>query len=268
MFNDEVVSTKSFNEEELLAGKSLYEVIKVKEKVPLFLEKHLERLHNSANITDLQLWISNEDIERRINKLIQVNKAGEGSAKIILNFQKKQLLAFFEEKSFPQAIQYEEGIYVCLYHKERINPNAKVLNMEFRKDLDQFIKSKNIFEAILVDKNGYITEGSKSNVFMLKGEKLITSPLKTVLPGTTRSVVLEICKDLNIELVEENLHYNDIDKIEGMFISSTPFDILPVKRIEDIYLNSSENHIIKSIMNEYKNIVNDYININLEKYQK
>ncbi|WP_027625855.1 aminotransferase class IV [Clostridium lundense] len=264
LFNDDLISSNCFDEEELLRGTSLYEVIKIKEEVPLFLEKHLERFHNSAKLINVKPWISDSKIKESLNKLIKENKVKEGSIKFVFNFEKNNFIVFFEEKNFPAEQQYKEGIDVALYNRERINPNAKVLNIEFRRDLDKFIKEKNIFEAILVDKNKDVTEGSKSNVFIVKSNKLITPPVQDVLPGTTRRTIFEICKELNIELIEEKINCSSIGNIDGMFISSTPFDILPVKKIDNIVLNSSENQLIKSIMTKFNEKVKKYIKFNLK----
>lgn len=264
LFNDDLIRSRCFNEEELLTGKSLYEVIKIKKGVPLFLEKHLERFHNSAKLIKVEPWISDLKIKENLNKLIKENKVEEGSIKFVFNFEKSNFIVFFEEKNFPTDEQYKEGIDVALYNRERINPNAKVLNMEFRRDLDKFIKGKNIFEAILVDKNKDITEGSKSNVFIIKSYKVITPLIQDVLPGTTRRTILEICKELNVDLIEEKINSKEIESIQGMFISSTPFDILPVKKIDNVILNSSENKLIKSIMTKYNEKVKEYIKFNLK----
>ena len=265
LLNEDLIDVKYFEEDKIFQGKNLYEVIKVKEGVPLFYEKHIERLHNSAKLTNLQPWISDSYIKEGLKKLIEANEVEQGSLKFLLNFDKKSFLAFFEENNFPTEIQYEEGVAAALYHRERVNPNAKVLNAEFRKDLDKFIKEKNIFEAILVDRNEDITEGSKSNVFVIKDEKVITTPVKAVLPGTTRSTILEICKEENIELIEKKLYYKEIENIEGMFISSTPFDILPIKNIDEINLASADNKVIITIMNAYRNKIKEYIKKDLNK---
>ncbi|WP_125152112.1 aminotransferase class IV [Clostridium rectalis] len=254
---------KSLEYEDILGkGKALYEVLKVKNSVPLFLERHLERLHNSSKLTGLKIWISDNYIKESLYKLIKSNNVEEGSLKFVLNFQKNKFLVFFEDKSFPTIENYNSGVKVAFYSRERCNPNAKVLNMEFRKDLDKFIKENEIFEGILLDKNNDITEGSKSNVFIIKDNMLYTTPVKEVLPGTTRSIVFDICKELEISIIEKKTNKNEINNIQGMFISSTPFDILPVSQLEGKNLYSSHNQIIQNIMNKYNDKVERYIREN------
>ena len=76
---------------------------------------------------------------------------------------------------------YTEGVKTILYYGERENPNAKIVNDNFRAKVTEEIKKSNAFEAILVDRNGLITEGSKSNIFAIKDGKLITAKAEAVL---------------------------------------------------------------------------------------
>ncbi|WP_097025915.1 aminotransferase class IV [Clostridium peptidivorans] len=260
--DDEKVTTEEFKEEYIKYGKSLYEVIKVQESTLLFLEKHLQRLHNSGKLTGLEIFLNDEIITKRLKELISINKVEEGSIKFVLNFDEKLFVAYFEQANFPKEHQYKEGVKTDLFYKERINPNAKVLNLSFREEVDKFIKEKHIYEAILVDKDGYITEGSKSNVFLVKGEKLYTTPIAGVLPGITRSTIMDICSENNINIIEESIKAEELNSIKGAFLSSTPFDVLPINEIGNNKLNSAENAIVKYIMECYNNKILRYIDKN------
>lgn len=262
LMNDEKVTTKEFKDEYIKFGKSLYEVIKVQEGTPLFLEKHLQRLHNSGRLTGFEIFLSDEIISKRLKDLIEVNKIKEGSIKFVLNFDKKLFIVYLEQTNFPKEYQYKEGIKTDLFYKERVNPNAKVLNLSFREEVDKFIKEKNIYEAILVDKEGYITEGSKSNVFFIIDKNLYTTPISGVLPGITRSTILDICNENSISVIEESINVEDLNSVKGAFLSSTPFDVLPINEVGNIKLNSAETEIIKYIMKCYNNKILRYIDKN------
>ena len=90
LLNEDLIDVKYFEEDKIFQGKNLYEVIKVKEGVPLFYEKHIERLHNSAKLTNLQPWISDSYIKEGLKKLIEANEVEQGSLKFLLNFDKKK----------------------------------------------------------------------------------------------------------------------------------------------------------------------------------
>lgn len=153
---------------------------------------------------------------------------------------------------------YENGVETILYFGERENPNAKIINDNFREKVNKEIKDKGVYEAILVDKNGYITEGSRSNIFMVKDNVILTSPVKAVLPGVTRGEIIEIAQKLQIQVKEIEYSYSDIDKLDGIFISGTSPKVLPIRKVNGINLNPN-NDLIRKLMKEYDDEITRYI---------
>lgn len=262
--NDEIKQKNSFNSEFLALGKSLYEVIRIEEGVPLFLEKNLKRLNNSAKITNLVLPITSEEIRIRLNKLIKVNDAKIGNIKTVFNFFNNQcnFYAYFLKHNYPTNEQYINGVDTIFYHGERINPNAKIVNTGFRAEVEKKIREANAYEAILVDRNGNITEGSRSNIFMVKDKIVYTAPLEDVLPGTTRDSIIEVALKCGYKFIEKRINYKDAAKMDGMFISGTLSKVLPIRKIGDIQLNSSQNEVIRNIMEKYDEMIKRYIDEN------
>lgn len=262
-FNDEVKSTDNFDGSYILAGKSLYEVIRIVDGVPLFLEKHMKRLFNSADISNLKLSFTEEEIKHKLLKLIEVNDIKIGNVKLVFNYieNKTAFYAYFIEYHYPEEEAYKNGVKTIFYHGERTNPNAKIINVDFRKKVDEEIKDKKVYEAILVDRNGNITEGSRSNIFMVKGDKIITSPLKDVLPGVTRDIIISLAEREGYEVLEESIKYYDALKMDGLFISGTSPKVLPISKIDDSDFNSSSNNVIKVIMKLYDIYTEEYIRL-------
>ncbi|MCC9293874.1 aminotransferase class IV [Clostridium sp. MT-14] len=252
LYNDEIRKREEFEDNIFKEGKSLYEVIRIIDGKPLFLKAHLDRLNNSSNITDLKLWLGRKEIVDSIFKLIHINEIYSGNVKLIFNFYKNnKFLAYFVEHHYPTSRDYEVGVKTDFFHIERENPNAKVINRKFKVRVNKKITESGIFEAVLVDDEGNITEGSKSNIFMIKGEKVITAPFKRVLPGTTRNIIMQICLGLGLEVLEEDVNYREIDKFDAIFISGTSPKVLPVKSVGNIEFNSSNNKILLQIMGAY-----------------
>ncbi|MCE5220793.1 MAG: aminotransferase class IV [Clostridium sp.] len=241
-----------------MEDKIIYEVLRVINGKPIFLETHLRRMKNSFELINKEFKFSYEEINMEINDLIKTENKSEGNIKITYGVHEKILRIFFIEHSYPSSEMYQSGVKTILYFGERENPNAKIVNENFREKVNREIKDKNAYEAILVDKNGYITEGSKSNIFMVKDNELLTSPIKAVLPGVTRGEIIKIAKKIGIEIKEVEYKYSDIDKLDGMFISGTSPKILPIKEVNDISLNPN-NIIIRKLRIEYDNEINRYI---------
>lgn len=258
--NNKIFNTEEFKDEYLNKGKTLYEVIRIIDGVPLFLEDHLDRLYSSEKITGLKIWLSKEQIKDSIVKLAKANEISGGNVKIIFNFteENKNFLAYFIKHSYPSEEMYIKGVPVGLFFAERENPTAKVINLSLREATDKIIKEKGLFEVILVDKDGFITEGSRSNIFVVIKDKIYTSPLDKVLPGVTRKYIIKACSNLGYQVIEERLNYKEIEQLEGLFISGTSPKVLPINKVENINFNP-ENEMIQNIRVEYENIIKDYI---------
>ncbi|MBC8061483.1 MAG: aminotransferase class IV [Clostridiaceae bacterium] len=253
-FSEDLITSK---------GVTLYEVIRVMSGVPLFIEEHLRRLTNSAKLTKIDLKYSNEEIKSQIKVLIEKNKRYEGNIKIILNHNEEDnIYAYFIKHKYPLDEMYSHGVETILYHGERENPNAKVINSIFRKKVDEKITAAEAFEAILVDNNGNVTEGSKSNIFMIKGRDVITAPIKDVLPGVTRDRIIELLRKLHFNIVEKNVNYKEIFNMDAIFITGTSPKVLPINKVEEIKINSINNPILIKIIIEYNILIEKYIKSN------
>ncbi|NMM61254.1 aminotransferase class IV [Clostridium sp. P21] len=263
IYNSEIKNSEEFDDAMLNKGKSLYEVIRIIDGKPLFLDRHLNRMDNSSKISKLSLWLNKKRVEEKILQLIKINGVDSGNIKFLFNFQEdvlkkeqnKTFMCYFVKHHYPFKEDYENGVDTILYHGERNNPNAKIINSDFRSMVDKEIVAKSAFEAILVDRNGNITEGSKSNIFMIKNNSVLTAPLEDVLPGVTRNVIMDLCKDLGIELKEEKINYNNLESLEALFISGTSPKVLPIKSIDKMNFNSAKNEMVLKIMKAYDEAV-------------
>lgn len=96
-------------------------------------------------------------------------------------------------------------------------------------------------------------------MFFVKEKKIYTAPKGAVLLGITRQHIMEVCKELNIEVVEENIHVDDLQTLNGAFMSGTSVNVLPISTIDNIKLDSVNNHIIRKVANGYENKMKEYI---------
>ncbi len=263
LFGGEIKKCEEFENYNSSTGKSLYEVIRISDGIPIFLMEHLDRLYDSAKIMKYNLSITRDEIINEILKLIYKNKAQVGNIKLVINYSpsdekcnnkndfNEKVLLYFLPHAYPLKEQYVEGVKTITYHGERSNPNAKVVNSDFRDKVNEQINSKDVYEAILVDDEGFITEGSKSNIFMVEGSTVVTSKVANVLPGITRQFVIKTCEKLNIVFEEKNIHERDLESLTGLFISGTSPNVLPIKNVDGFSFDSSKNPIINSIIKKF-----------------
>ncbi|QZY55987.1 aminotransferase class IV [Crassaminicella profunda] len=240
----------------------IYEVIRVIDGVPLFLEEHLERMRKSAQLLGVSIQKPDEIITDEILRLIQINKCKNMNVKLLCSSrkgEKQDFFVYFIKSHYPTKDIYEKGIHTILYDSERENPNAKVINTSFREHVNQRIKEENAFEALLVNKEGTITEGSRSNMFFVKGEEVLTAPAADVLLGVTRKRIMKVCKDLNIPVREKAISIKDIDSLDGAFMSGTSVNVLPIRSIDQTYLDAADNKLIMKISKGYIQEMKSYI---------
>ncbi len=254
----------SFDDSFIKNGVSVYEVIRIEKGIPLFLENHLDRLFRSSEIINLSINESYCDFETLIPELINKNNILQGKIKIIIHFNnetnlhEKNLLIYFTPHYFPTDEEYKNGVNTGFCKALRTNPSAKILNSDARIIANDTIAEKKLFEVILQDKKSFITEGSRSNVFFIKGNKIITPPKKDVLQGITRLNVLKLCKSEKIELIEKRVHLSEISEMDSAFITGTSLKILPIRKIDSFEFNT-HNITLQKISELYNDCIERYL---------
>lgn len=247
--------------EDIKADAVIYEVLRVIEGVPMFVEKHMQRLENSASIMQKNLPFPSSEFINLIRKLIEINQVFEGNLKISIDYHEssspiRSVIGFIPHH-YPSVEDYRFGVKTITNQAKRTNPNAKVQNDNLRNEINKRIKEENAYEAILVHPDGYITEGSRSNLFFVKGNTIITSPDHQVLSGITRENVIELCKN-QFPIVFEPLPLNDISTIDAAFITGTSPKVLPVKCIDDTFF-VLPHPIIENLLSGYNQLITSYI---------
>ena len=112
-----------------------------------------------------------------------------------------------------------------------------MINHRLRSTIYHRLIATNAYEAFLVDDEGYITEGSRSNIFFVREGKLYTAPDDKVLGGITRKHVIDLCSINGIEIEFRCIALAEIEEYESVFMTGTSPMVLPVKSIDDFEFN-------------------------------
>jgi branched-chain amino acid aminotransferase len=116
--------------------------------------------------------------------------------------------------------------------------------------------AKGAEEAILMDKNGYISEGSGENLFIVKNSRLVTPTTDFCLNGITRQSVISIANDLNYEVEEKNLTFDDLLNADEAFYSGTAVEITPITIVNESKIGiGSIGPITDILQKKYSDIV-------------
>lgn len=262
--NDKIHDIEDFNAEKFDSAYYIYEVIRIIEGIPLFAEKHINRLYHTAKLTNINLNLEYENILQRLHLLITANGFLTGNIKLIIQAcadsdSDVEFYAYFIPYYYPSPEEYREGVKVILVEATRTNPNAKQANFNFRNSIDLKLQKAEAFEALLVDSEGFITEGSRSNAFFLKDKVLFCSDPKTILPGITRDIIISLAHNIGLTVREENIKKADLSGIEAVFLSGTSPKVMPINRIDQYSYQSADNSIVKQIMLEFDQVIDTYI---------
>jgi len=259
--NDKLKPSEEFNDSLVQDGISLYEVFRVMARKPVFLEDHFNRLCNSANHINQSIWYNFKDIRRFIHQLIEKNDISEGNIKLVFNIQEhhKNFYAYFVAHKYPNDLQYKNGIRTMIHSAERPTPKAKVYHHRLRSKTNDIIQKAEIYEVLLLNKAGNLTEGSRSNLFFIKNNELYTAPDHEVLNGIARSKVLEVAKKLNIPINKVSISYDDLPHYDAAFLTGTSPMVLPIQRINSLRY-SVAHPLLSDILRSYQFLIRVYLN--------
>ncbi len=156
-----------------------------------------------------------------------------------------------------------EGCDVCVSSWTRIAPNTLPAMAKSGANYmnSQLIKMEAIVngfaEGIALDINGFVSEGSGENVFIVHHGKLITAPLgNSVLPGITRDSVLQIARDLEIPIVEQMIPREMLYIADEAFFTGTAAEVTPIRSVDKIKVGKGGiGSITKAVQKEFYAIV-------------
>lgn len=253
VFNDEIRPTEVFVPGENEGG--IYEVLRVENGIPLFLEDHLQRFYNSAQLAEKSIRFSENQINTFLKNLIEKIDVAIGN---VLISCKINLKLFFITHNYPTIEMYRNGVSCGILKAERENPNAKVFQTSVRQRADQMLAENGFYEVLLADYFDRITEGSRSNIFFVSGKELVTSPGSKVLLGITRQKTIQLALDLNIPVIEREVNFSELNHFDAAFITGTSPKILPIKKIDGFTFNH-QNKIVRQLMKSYDVLIAEYL---------
>ncbi len=252
LLNGEIKRSEEFKESWLKTKGAVYEVFRLLNGEPFRPGDNIERFKKSLSLIDYEYAVNEDKIISRIEELARINNVHQGNVKYVLfkhNGGFSELI-FFIPHHYPTDKELQDGVETLLLHAKRANPTIKIINTDLRELANSIIDEENVFEVLLVNDLGYVTEGSRSNFFLVKNNIVYTPPIGTVLPGTVRKRVIEICKKHNIDIVEKNIHYSRLKEYNAAFLTATSLGVLPIYSINEEYFDV-DNTVLRLLQKEY-----------------
>ncbi len=261
IINGEKLSAEALNKYSEEKYTACYEVIRIIKGIPLFFDDHFTRLKSSVQKTHNELEITKKDLRTQITEICELNNLVNCNVKVLVLLYEKQRITLLHINKFyyPSQEEYDNGVKCCTVKLMRNNPNIKMINTSYKAEIKRVSEENSAFEVLLVDDNDKITEGGKSNVFFVKGDKIYTSPEEYILKGITRQYIIDVCAKLGYEVIETLISADQLSNFDAAFITGTSINALPLKIIDDCIMNSSENVVTQNVMKGYNSLISAYI---------
>jgi branched-chain amino acid aminotransferase len=239
ILNGELQPVESFDNSLVYEGDSIYEVLRMIGGNPVFFQDHMERLISSLKLQNKKPLADIYTLKKSIITLSRKERKKDINLKIVFNYNNGSgnYLIYFIEPIYPGAEQYRKGVKGILYFAQRKNPESKVIHHKLRSSIYHKLIQESAYEALLVNEDNLITEGSRSNIFFLKGETIVTAPENLVLNGITRKYIIEICHEKNITVNFSCVNADDLKSYDAVFMTGTSPIVLAFHTIEEMPFN-------------------------------
>lgn len=224
----------------IMRGFGVFDLLRTLNGKPLFLEEHITRLQTSARQIGMELPWNSQKLIDIVMQTLQHNSFEESNIRIVVTGgsspdfitpqgKPRLLVLITRAPELPQR-WYTEGVKIITFASERSIPGAKSIDYVTATIALKQARDQNAIEALYVDRNGCVREGTTSNLFAFYGDILVT-PDRGILNGITRKAVLDLAaKMMDVEL--RNLKLNDLLIADEVFITGTNKMIVPVVQID------------------------------------
>lgn len=245
------------------------------------LKEHYDRFYNSAKVAFIKLPYTQKILEEATIKLVKKNNLrdcyirplafiGEGAIGINPDSNKVNIIiAAFKWGTYLGDEGVKKGIRTKISSFARMGVNSFMTKSKISGNYinSVFAKREALLsgydEALMLDTDGYVSEGTGENIFIVRDGLIKTTPITTVLEGITRNCVLYIAKKNNIQVVEQKFTRDELYIADEVFLSGTAAEITPVREVDDRKIgNGKPGKITKMVQKEYLEMVKGISNTN------
>ncbi|MEK7880534.1 MAG: branched-chain amino acid transaminase [Deltaproteobacteria bacterium] len=238
------------------------------------LKEHTDRLFASAHIAQMKIPFTKDEINNAVIETLKANKLKEGYIRPLAFLAEGSMGIFPKDNPVRVAIAaWEWGAYlgedglkkgirakVSSFTRHHVNvgmTKAKIVGNYVNSILaKREVVAAGYDEALLLDTDGYVSEGSGENIFMVKDGVLKTTPLTSVLNGITRNSVIKIAKDAGIAVLEGRFSRDELYIAEEAFFTGTAAEITPIRELDDRMIGEGKpGPVTKKIQDTFFDIV-------------
>ena len=237
------------------------------------LKEHTNRLFDAAKKINIEVPFELDEIIHAQCETLNKNQLNAGYIRPIiflgnegLGLRAKELsvnvaIAAWEWPSYMDPEAKKKGISIAkssyIQYENPLHSGNKIIGTYFQNTmaLHEAI-DKGADEALMMDANGFISEGSGENIFIVKDLKLMTPTKDHCLNGITRQSVIQIAKDLNYDVIEKNLTFDDLISADEAFFTGTAVEITPISKVDEVKIgHDGAGEITKVLQNKFDEVI-------------
>jgi branched-chain amino acid aminotransferase len=242
----------------LLYGDGVFEGLRSYGGNVFKLERHLDRLYESALAIRLKIPIEREALAKAVNETLHVNSIADGYIRLVVTRGAGSLGLDPNRTSDPQVIIITD--YISLYPQELYDKGLEIVTVSIPRNhaaaLSPRIKSLNYLnnilakleglqagcsEALMLNLKGEVAECTGDNIFLVRGGALLTPPVDAgILEGITREAVMELARTKGIEVREIALTKHDVYVADECFLTGTAAEVIPVVKVDGRSIGTGE----------------------------
>ena len=233
-------------------GDAVYEVILYNQGVFYDFDDHINRLFRSLHSIDIQFSISKKTIELIVKNLIRLNKISFGSVYIQVsrgiadrnhtfdNLNIKPILTIITSKKHNNINNDIKGVKAITVRDNRwARPDIKTTQLLPNVLAKTMANKQGAYESIFIDNEGYITEGSSSNIWIINNDnEIITRSIDgKILSGITRKTIAKFSKLNDLTVIENKFSKDEMLKAKEVFLTSASSFVTPINEIDNVKIN-------------------------------
>ncbi len=222
-------------------GYGIFDYLRVSNNKPLFIEAHLDRLFNSAEIMRLSIALSKEELKKIVADLIEKNNIPFSGIRLIIaggdapdgyTITKPHLIIIQQPLDAPPAQMSTKGIQLVSHFYQRQLAEVKTTDYLMAIHLQPWMKGLG-GDDILYYNNDTVSECPRSNIFMISQDNTIVTPSRNMLKGITRKNIIAVAEAHHLKLEQRDISLSEMKKAKEVFITSSTKRIIPVSRLDE-----------------------------------
>ena len=213
--------------------------------------EHIRRLFESAHILEIDIPFTRDEILQASAQTVRVNKLkecyirpivflGDGQMGVAARHNKVRVAiaawpwgAYLGEEGIKRGVRLKTSSFVR-YHHNSLMPHAKATGHYINSVLAVHEAQRSGYdEAMLLDVDGFVAEGSGENLFVIRDGLVTTPPSTSSLPGITRDSVMRILRDQGVSLIEQRFPRDLVYIADEVFMTGTAAEVTPVREVDD-----------------------------------